>query len=119
MFNDLTPLAPAYVGPAQQDFPPDAGPLAQAELIRLRLKINKLEQRMTDQAQPAAQAVPSDVLTDDMLRYAMGALGTGSPQEAERFRAFWLHALTARATNRQAAPEGMPLPPPPDETRQG
>ena len=35
-------------------------------------------------------------LTDDMLRYAMAALGTGSPREAERFRAFWLHAMSAR-----------------------
>jgi hypothetical protein len=33
-----------------------------------------------------------------MLRYAMAALGTGSPAEAERFRAFWLHAMTARDT---------------------
>jgi hypothetical protein len=46
MFNDLTPLAPAYVGPAQGEFPPDAGPLAQAELIRLRLRITKLEQQL-------------------------------------------------------------------------
>ena len=38
------------------------------------------------------------VLTDDMLRYAMAALGTGNPQEAARFRAFWLHAMTARHT---------------------
>ena len=40
----------------------------------------------------------NSVLTDDMLRYAMAALGTGSPAEAERFRAFWLHAMTARDT---------------------
>jgi hypothetical protein len=46
MFNDLTPLATAYVGPAQGEFPPDAGPLAQAELIRLRLRITKLEQQL-------------------------------------------------------------------------
>jgi hypothetical protein len=67
MFNDLTPLAPAFVGAVQQDFPPDAGPLAQAELIRLRLKLNRLEQRMTAIVQPAAQAVPSDSSTADQI----------------------------------------------------
>ena len=48
--------------------------------------------------QVAAERERCSVLTDDMLRYAMAALGTGSPKEAERFRAFWLHAMTARNT---------------------
>jgi hypothetical protein len=46
----------------------------------------------------AAERERCSVLTDDMLRYAMAALGTGSPAEAARFRAFWLHAMTARDT---------------------
>jgi hypothetical protein len=46
----------------------------------------------------AAERERSSVLTDDMLRYAMAALGAGNPQEAARFRAFWLHAMTARYT---------------------
>ena len=46
----------------------------------------------------AEERKQSRMLTDNMLRYAMAALGTGSPAEAERFRAFWLHAMTARAT---------------------
>lgn len=50
----------------------------------------------TVDAAVAAEREQSRVLSDDMLRYAMAALGTGSPQEAERFRAFWLHAMTAR-----------------------
>ena len=36
-------------------------------------------------------------LTDDMLRYAMGAMGTGSPADAERFRLFWQFASEAAA----------------------
>jgi hypothetical protein len=75
MFNDLTPLAPAYVGPAQGEFPPDAGPLAQAELIRLRLKLNRLEQRMTALAQPAAPANLSD---NEQYRLQMAAISTAA-----------------------------------------
>jgi hypothetical protein len=45
-----------------------------------------------------AECKRCSVLTDDMLRYAMAALGTGSPAEAARFRAFWLHAMTALDT---------------------
>lgn len=40
-----------------------------------------------------ARAVPA--LTDDMLRYAMAAMGTGSPRDAERFRTFWSFASEA------------------------
>ncbi|MGL4650000.1 MAG: hypothetical protein ACRC1H_11370 [Caldilineaceae bacterium] len=46
MLDDMKPLAPAYVGAAQGTFPEDAGPLAQAEIIRLRLRITKLEQQL-------------------------------------------------------------------------
>lgn len=38
------------------------------------------------------------ILTDDMLRYAMAAIGTGSPRDAEMFRAFWRCAWEAAAT---------------------
>ena len=48
----------------------------------------------------AQERTRCSTLTDDMLRYAMAALGTGSPAESERFRAFWLHAITARDTKR-------------------
>lgn len=47
-------------------------------------------------ARAEVEALRVVALTDDMLRYAMAALGTGSPREAERFRAFWLHAMSAR-----------------------
>ena len=46
-----------------------------------------------------ARAEQSDVLTDDMLRYAMAALGTNSPADADLYRAFWFHAITARKSN--------------------
>ena len=39
-----------------------------------------------------------DVLTDDMLRYAMAAMGTGSPREADNLRTFWRFAIAARNT---------------------
>jgi hypothetical protein len=59
-----------------------------------------VRERLRDfgRAVQAAEREQSRLLSDDMLRYAMAALGTGSPQEAERFRAFWLHAMTARDT---------------------
>jgi len=56
----------------------------------------------------AAEHERCSVLTDDMLRYAMAALGTGSPAEAERFRAFWLHAMTARDTGPDAQVQAGP-----------
>ncbi len=37
-------------------------------------------------------------LTDDMLRYAMAAMGTGSPSKAQEFRLFWRFASEAYAT---------------------
>jgi hypothetical protein len=40
-----------------------------------------------------------DVLTDDMLRYAMAVMGTGSPQEADKLRLFWRFAIEARNTS--------------------
>ncbi len=58
-------------------------------------------QRFAD-AVRAEERARCSVLTDDMLRYAMAAIGTGSPAEAERFRAFWLHAIAAR----DSAPSG-------------
>lgn len=54
-------------------------------------------------APQAPQALPP--LTDDMLRYAMACLGTGSPQEAERFRLFWRFAEEALKTASPQAPE--------------
>lgn len=62
---------------------------AQTALLQVRVAVAALI---------VAERERSSVLTDDMLRYAMAALGTGSPREAERFRAFWLHAMTARDT---------------------
>lgn len=55
MLDDIKPFAPAYVGAAQGIFPEDAGPLAQAEIIRLRLRLEKIEARAA-LAQPAAPA---------------------------------------------------------------
>ena len=52
-----------------------------------------------------SRAEDADVLTDDMLRYAMAALGTNSPADADLYRAFWLHAITARRSNRALAKE--------------
>jgi hypothetical protein len=60
---------------------------------------------MNDPKELCIEAVP---LTDEMLRYAMAALGTGSPREAERFRAFWRHAMAALATS---PPPAEPAPP--------
>lgn len=37
-----------------------------------------------------------DALTDDMLRYAMAAMGTGAPRDADKFRLFWRFAIEAR-----------------------
>lgn len=38
---------------------------------------------------------PIPPLTDDMLRYAMAAMGTGSPEDAAKFRLFWRFAKEA------------------------
>ena len=46
----------------------------------------------------AAERERCDVLTDDMLRYAMAAMGTGSPREADNLRTFWRFAIEARNT---------------------
>ena len=48
-----------------------------------------------------ARAEEADVLTDDMLRYAMAALGTNSPADADLYRAFWFHAITMRQSQRK------------------
>ena len=50
-----------------------------------------------------ARAEQSNVLTDDMLRYAMAALGTNCPADADLYRAFWFHAITMRETQRKLA----------------
>jgi hypothetical protein len=47
---------------------------------------------------PAAEPV---ALTDEVLRYAMAAMGTGSPRDAEKFRLFWRYA-------HEAAPPAVP-----------
>jgi hypothetical protein len=57
------------------------------------------------QADAFERAEDADVLTDDMLRYAMAALGTNSPADADLYRAFWLHAITARKSNTALAKE--------------
>jgi hypothetical protein len=44
------------------------------------------------EAAPAAGPV---ALTDEVLRYAMAAMGTGSPMDAEKFRLFWRYAHDA------------------------
>jgi hypothetical protein len=57
---------------------------------------------------PSPQPAPAGwlpELTDDALRYAMAALGTGSPAEAARFRAFWLHVQYALAAPPPSAGE--------------
>lgn len=46
----------------------------------------------------AAERERCDELTDDMLRYAMAAMGTGSPADADKFRRFWRFAIEARNT---------------------
>jgi hypothetical protein len=43
-------------------------------------------------APPAAEPA---ALTDEVLRYAMAAMGTGSPMDAEKFRLFWRYAHDA------------------------
>ena len=53
-----------------------------------------------------ARADHAHVLTDDMLSYAMAALGTNSPADADLYRAFWLHAITARKSNTALAERG-------------
>ena len=50
-----------------------------------------------------ARAEQSNVLTDDMLRYAMAALGTNCPADADLYRAFWFHAITMRESQRKLA----------------
>ena len=50
------------------------------------------------QAARAAERERCDVLTDDMLRYAMAAMGAGSPREADNLRTFWRFAIEARNT---------------------
>jgi len=42
------------------------------------------------------------VLTDDILRYAMAAMGTGSPKDAMQFRLFWYFAAEAYRTAPQS-----------------
>jgi hypothetical protein len=44
-----------------------------------------------------ALKIPANVpeLSDDMLRYAMAAMGAGSPRDAQRFRDFWRFASEA------------------------
>jgi hypothetical protein len=46
----------------------------------------------------AAERERCAVLTDDMLRYAMAAMGTGSPRQADELRRFWRFAMEARDT---------------------
>lgn len=41
-------------------------------------------------------------LTNDMLRYAMAAMGTGSPADADRFRLFWRFADEAYQTAKES-----------------
>jgi hypothetical protein len=57
-------------------------------------------------APPAAEPV---ALTDEVLRYAMAAMGTGSPMDAEKFRLFWRYAHEA-LTAAQAVPQTEPAP---------
>jgi hypothetical protein len=47
---------------------------------------------LSEAAAPAAEPV---ALTDEVLRYAMAAMGTGSPMDAEKFRLFWRYAHDA------------------------
>jgi hypothetical protein len=49
-------------------------------------------ERALSEAAPAAGPV---ALTDEVLRYAMAAMGTGSPMDAEKFRLFWRYAHDA------------------------
>ena len=69
--------------------------------------IANLEQQIaTLRAQLAAaeaRAEDADVLTYDMLRYAMAALGTNCPADADLYRAFWFHAITMRESQRKLA----------------
>ena len=50
-----------------------------------------------------SRADHAHVLTDDMLRYAMVALGTNSPADADLYRAFWFHAVTMQESQRKLA----------------
>jgi len=50
-----------------------------------------------ERTNPQHAGITVPPLTDDMLRYAMGAMGTGSPADAERFRLFWQFASEAAA----------------------
>jgi hypothetical protein len=61
---------------------------------------------LSEAAAPAAEPV---ALTDEVLRYAMAAMGTGSPMDAEKFRLFWRYAHEA-LTAAQAVPQTEPAP---------
>lgn len=65
-------------------------------------------------AHPPVTAEPV-ALTDDMLRYAMAAMGTGSPREAQRLRDFWQFAMEAFSTSAENSISGERARPPASE----
>jgi hypothetical protein len=55
-------------------------------------QMGRAERELSEAAPPAAEPA---ALTDEVLRYAMAAMGTGSPMDAEKFRLFWRYAHDA------------------------
>ena len=103
MTTEPTPT-PAVAGPVElpvrpacwafaMDFLGDPeAPVVEAYVSGLETEVARLR------AELAAERERCTELTDDMLRYAMAAMGTGSPADADKFRGFWSFAIEARNT---------------------
>jgi hypothetical protein len=83
LFSDAISGALAFG--AQNTNPPPAG-----HWLERFWQMGRAE--LSEAAAPAAEPV---ALTDEVLRYAMAAMGTGSPMDAEKFRLFWRYAHDA------------------------
>jgi hypothetical protein len=84
LFSDAISGALAFG--AQNTNPPPAG-----HWLERFWQMGRAERELSEAA-PAAGPV---ALTDEVLRYAMAAMGTGSPMDAEKFRLFWRYAHDA------------------------
>jgi hypothetical protein len=85
LFSDAISGALAFG--AQNTNPPPAG-----HWLERFWQMGRAERELSEAAPPAAEPV---ALTDEVLRYAMAAMGTGSPMDAEKFRLFWRYAHDA------------------------
>ena len=95
--NEWLGLAPEREGQAREMFNPPGNPGGD-----VRRKLGHWYSPAAVREFLVKDRERSRVLTDDMLRYAMAAMGTGSPKDAEWLRLFWRFAMEARDTEPNA-----------------